>query len=135
MERCLLKTHRSSILLPYEMMSTRWVPTKKVPVMSLPSQVAVINADQFTSEEVIQEAIKGLTKKRCLLDASIQVLEKRLRFLRCLSIPISPEEHTRLRSLKESSTHPMLPLRESTHSLVPAQSTDSYLPDDNLEAC
>ena len=87
--------------------------------MSLPPQVAVINSDQFTSEEVIEEAIKRLVEKRALLEASMQVLQKRLRFLRCISVPISPEEYKYLRSLKESATHPMLPLRESPSSSVP----------------
>jgi hypothetical protein len=81
--------------------------------MSLPCQVEVVNVDQFTSEEVIEAALKQLREKRCLLDASIEVLQKRLRHIRCMSQAVSSEQYAYMRSLKESSTYPMLPIRES----------------------
>lgn len=86
--------------------------------MSVPSPVAVVNADQFTSEEVIQEAIKRLIEKKSVLEASIQVLEKRLRFLRCLSVPISKGEQNYMQSLKASCAHSdpvLIPIRPSPH--------------------
>ena len=76
------------------------------------STVPVIHTDQFTSEEVIEEAIQQLHEKRRVLDASIEVLKRRLIFIRGLSEAISPEQYSYMRSLKESSTHPLLPIRE-----------------------
>lgn len=82
--------------------------------MSCPSTVPVIDCSSFTSEEVLEAAITQLCGKRKLLDASIEVLQKRLRYVRGLSQSIAPEQYSYMRSLKESSAHPMLPLRESS---------------------
>jgi hypothetical protein len=81
----------------------------------LPSTVQVVDTSSFTSEEIIQQAIQDLEDKRRLLDASIQVFRKRLRFIRSLSADISSEQFQYMRSLKDSSTHPMkmLPIREN----------------------
>ena len=77
----------------------------------LPSTVPVVDTSSFTSEEVIEAAIKQLLGKRQLLDASIEVLQKRLRYIRSLSESISPEQYAYMRSLRESSSHPLLPIR------------------------
>jgi hypothetical protein len=90
----------------------------------LPSNVPVVTTDQFKSEEVIVAAIKQLLEKRRLLDASVEVFRKRLRFIRGLSQPISSEQYRYMRSLKDSSTHPMLPIRETT-SVLPIRETIS----------
>ena len=91
--------------------------------MSCPTQVVTVNADQFTSEEVIEKAIKDLLEKRQVLDASIEVFKKRLRYLRFLSIPITSEEYKHMRSLKESSTHPLPSRERSTASQAPSEVT------------
>ena len=83
----------------------------------LPSTVPVVDCSSFTSEEVIEVAIKGLQEKRRLIDASVEVLRKRLRVIRGLSQSVSAEQYAYMRSLKESSTHPTLPLRESTSAV------------------
>jgi hypothetical protein len=78
----------------------------------LPSTVPVVDTSSFTSEEVIEAAIKQLLGKRRLLDASIEVFQKRLCYIRCLSESVSPEQYAYMRCLKESSSHPLLPIRE-----------------------
>ena len=59
----------------------------------LPSTVPVVDTSSFTSEEVIEAAIKQLLEKRRLLDASIEVFQKRLCYIRCLSESVSPEQY------------------------------------------
>jgi len=83
----------------------------------LPSNVSVVDTSSFTSEEVIEAAIEQLVQKRHCLDASIEVLQKRLRYIQCLSEPVSSEQYAYMRSLKESSTHPLLPIRERSTAL------------------
>jgi hypothetical protein len=83
----------------------------------LPSSVPVVDCSSFTSEEVIEAALKGLQERRQLLDASIEVFQKRLRFIRGLSEAVSPEQYAYMRSLKESSAHPLLPIREQSPSI------------------
>jgi hypothetical protein len=82
----------------------------------LPSTVPVVDTSSFTSEEVIEAAIKQLLEKRRLLDASIEVFQKRLRYIRGLSEAISAQQLAYMRSLKESSTHAFLPIRETPTS-------------------
>lgn len=71
----------------------------------LPSTVPVVDTSSFTSEEVIEAAIKQQLEKRRLLDASIEVLRKRLRYIQSMSQSISPEQYAYMKSLRESSTH------------------------------
>lgn len=56
----------------------------------------------------------SLLEKRRLVDASIEVFQNRLRHIRCMSQSISPQQLAYMRSLKESTIHAFLPIRESS---------------------